>query len=187
MVAKGLDFPNVTLVGVITADTALNLPDFRAGERTFQLLTQVAGRAGRGSVDGKVVVQTYTPDHYAILAAKDHDFAAFYREESSKRQELSYPPYSFFVRLLVSSKHEGAVVSACSFLAGFFHGKCAILGPSPCPLERVRGRYRWQLILNGPQLKPLLSIVEAAARDFQSSSFAGSVRLALDVEPQNLL
>ena len=187
MVAKGLDFPHVTLVGVITADTALNLPDFRAGERTFQLLTQVAGRAGRGNNAGKVVVQTYAPDHYAIQAAKNHDYETFYREESTKRKELSYPPYSFFVRLLVSGTQEGSVVDACSFLENFLSGKCTVLGPSPCPLEKVRGRYRWQLILSGLQLEQLLTIGEATARDFQSSPFAGSVRLSLDVEPQSLL
>ncbi|NLZ92796.1 MAG: primosomal protein N' [Firmicutes bacterium] len=187
MIAKGLDFPNVTLVGVITADTALNLPDLRAGERTFQLLTQVAGRAGRGSLAGKVVVQTYTPEHYAIMTAKNHDFEAFYAQESKLRSELGYPPFSFLIRLLVSGDNERQVVNACSYLVSVLADSVDVLGPSPCPIEKVRGRYRWQILVRGEKLDTIRQAVKAAAADFLQSPLAGSVRLTLDVEPQNLL
>ncbi|MDW7650231.1 MAG: primosomal protein N' [Bacillota bacterium] len=187
MVAKGLDFPDVTLVGVITADTAINLPDFRAGERTFQLLTQVAGRAGRGPAGGRVVVQTYTPDHYAILAAKDHDYPTFYREESQTRQELGYPPYSVLVRLLLAGADEARVIDAASFLAAHLEGSTDILGPSPCPLEKIRGQFRWQLVARGSDTDTLLRIVKKASAEFGGSTFSGDVRLTLDVDPQSLL
>lgn len=187
MVAKGLDFPNVTLVGVVAADTAINLPDFRAGERTFQLLTQVAGRAGRGSSGGRVVIQTYTPDHYAVQAAKNHDYEAFYAEECARRKELGYPPFGVLIRLLVSGSEEGPVVDSCSFLSSVLDGAVDFLGPSPCPIEKLRGRFRWQIVVLGAELQPLLGAVEAAAAGFRQSGFSGSVRLSLDVEPQSLL
>jgi primosomal protein N' (replication factor Y) (superfamily II helicase) len=186
MVAKGLDFPRVTVVGVITADTALNLPDFRAGERTFQLLTQVAGRAGRGAFGGRVVVQTYTPEHYAVQAAAVHDYAAFYEQESVTRLELGYPPYSVLVRLLFGGREEGAVLDAASLMVSLL-GDVDILGPSPCPIERIRGNYRWQLVARGPDLEPLVQSVQTAAEAFAKSPLSGTVRLTLDVEPQSLL
>jgi len=186
MVAKGLDFPNVTLVGVITADTTINLPDFRAGERTFQLLTQVAGRAGRGNFAGKVLVQTYTPEHYAIQAARTHDYEAFFAQESKARKELEYPPYAVFIRLLLTGADEGKVVEAASLLASLL-AATEILGPSPCPLERIRGQFRWQVVARGQVLEPLLLTVREAAENFRKNQLSASVRLVLDVEPQSLL
>lgn len=186
MVAKGLDFPNVTLVGVITADTSINLPDFRAGERTFQLLTQVAGRAGRGSAGGRVVVQTYTPEHYAIQAAKTHDFEGFFGLESKAREELGYPPYTVFIRLLLTGTDEVRVEEAAAILALLLEG-IEILGPSPCPLEKIRGQFRWQVVVRGQTLEPLLPIVREAAANFRKNLLFSSVRLTLDVEPQSLL
>src|SRR5262249_34732615 len=106
MVAKGLDLPLVTLVGVVSADVGLNLPDFRAGERTFQLLTQVAGRAGRGLLGGRVVLQTYQPDHYAVIAASKHDFASFYEQEIAFRRDLGYPPFRRLARILFRDESE---------------------------------------------------------------------------------
>ncbi|HHX75220.1 MAG TPA: primosomal protein N', partial [Firmicutes bacterium] len=187
MIAKGLDFPAVTLVGVVTADTALNLPDFRAGERTFQMLTQVAGRAGRGATGGRVVIQTYAPDHYAVTAAREHDFETFYREESARRKELGYPPFGRLVRLLISGRAEKDVVEAASLLPGLLGDNADILGPSPCPLEKVRGRYRWQLVLRGDELEPLLVSAREAAARFRQCRAAAKVRLSLDVEPMHLL
>ncbi|NLM46984.1 MAG: primosomal protein N' [Firmicutes bacterium] len=187
MIAKGLDFPKVTLVGVVTADTALNLPDFRAGERTFQMLTQVAGRAGRGAAGGRVVIQTYTPEHYAVTAAREHDFETFYREESARRKEFGYPPFGCLVRLLLSGGAEEDVAKAASLLAGFFGPEIELWGPSPCPLEKVRGRYRWQLVLRGNELEPLLILAREAADRFRQCAAAANVRLSLDVEPLHLL
>lgn len=161
MIAKGLDFPSVTLVGVITADTALNIPDFRAGERTFQLLTQVAGRAGRGDKGGEVIIQTYTPEHYSIQAAASHHYTAFYREELAFRREMGYPPYKFLARILISGPVEREVIDTAQRAAealqlqidalGPRTEDVGIFGPSPAPLSLVRNRYRWHIIVKGEE------------------------------------
>ncbi|MBM4443768.1 MAG: primosomal protein N' [Chloroflexi bacterium] len=164
MIAKGLDLPLVTLVGVVSADTALHLPDIRAGERTFQLLSQVAGRAGRGSRPGRVVVQTYTPDHYAVACGARHDYGAFYDQEIGYRRELRNPPFSRLVSLVYS--HSNAV--ACRRGAEKVHRQLAerrdamgedtdLIGPSPMFFGRLRGRYRWQIILRGAEPVRLLA------------------------------
>jgi len=157
MLAKGLDFPLVTLVGVVLADVALNLPDFRAGERTFQLLSQVAGRAGRGVLGGKVVVQTYSPDHYAIQAASEHNYERFYQKEIGFRREQNNPPFSRLSRLLYT--HTNSV--KCQQEAERIHrllaerrdalgiGDISLIGPAPAFFQRVRGHFRWQLIVRG--------------------------------------
>ena len=155
MIAKGLDLPLVTLVGVIAADTALNLPDYRASERTFQLLAQVAGRAGRGPRGGRVIVQTYTPDHYAIRAAAKHDYAAFYQQEQAFRHRLGYPPFGRLARLLYSDPDNSRAKREADQLAQQLSGRIAakpachtsLLGPAPAFLSRLRGRWRWQIIL----------------------------------------
>lgn len=160
MIAKGLDFPGVTLVGVITADTALNIPDFRAGERTFQLLTQVGGRAGRGDKEGEVIIQTYTPEHYSIEAAAQQDYENFYRKELAFRRTLAYPPYSFLARLLVTGPVEADVIKMAQLVTERLHmqtkmanleNKMVVLGPSPAPLSLVRNRYRWHTLLKGEE------------------------------------
>jgi primosomal protein N' (replication factor Y) len=155
MIAKGLDLPLVTLVGVISADTALNLPDFRAAERTFQLLAQVAGRAGRGPRGGQVIVQTYTPEHYAIQAASKHDYATFYGQERAFRHQLGYPPFARLARLLYSDPDVARCQRQARDLADTIAGAIqdahlrhlALIGPAPCFLSRLRGRWRWQIIL----------------------------------------
>jgi primosomal protein N' (replication factor Y) (superfamily II helicase) len=154
MIAKGLDFPLVTLVGVISADTGLHLPDFRAPERSFQLLTQVAGRAGRATLPSRVVVQTYTPDHYAIQAAKDHDFHRFFGEEMSFRKSAHYPPAARLVRLVYSSESYDACRDAATVLradleraiAGVGMDGVEVIGPAPCFVARMKNRYYWQLL-----------------------------------------
>ena len=156
MVAKGLDFPNVTLVGVISADTCLNLPDYRAGERTFQLLTQVAGRAGRGEKKGHVIVQTYSPEHYSIKLGKDYNYKGFYNEEIACRKEGFYPPFSRLVHVVISGKHLPAVESYITAFVRMLQSKSRlsnqennirILGPAPCTLARIKGMHRWQALL----------------------------------------
>ncbi len=164
MLAKGLDLPQVTLVGVISADVSLHLPDYRAGERTFQLMTQVAGRAGRGTAPGRVIIQTYTPDHYAISAAARHDYEGFYAEEISSRRQCGYPPFSRLVRLMFA--HTGAAYAreeAERLVRILYQERDArgipdldILGPTPAYVARVRGRYRWQIVLRGREPAELL-------------------------------
>jgi primosomal protein N' (replication factor Y) len=155
MIAKGLDLPLVTLVGVISADTALNLPDLRAGERTFQLLTQVAGRAGRSHYGGQVIVQTYTPEHYAVQAAAKHDYAAFYKQERTFRHQLDYPPFARLARLIYSDPDLARSRQQAHALSDTLHDNVrhhhldhiSIIGPAPCFLSRLRGRWRWQIII----------------------------------------
>jgi primosomal protein N' (replication factor Y) len=157
MVAKGLDLPLVTLVGVISADTALYLPDFRASERTFQLLTQVAGRAGRGLLGGQVVLQTYQPDHYAIQAASTHDYATFYQQELAQRKALAYPPFMRLARLLYRHTSAEWAEAEAERLAAILRDRLTsvgladyLIGPVPCFFERLRGDYRWQLVVRAP-------------------------------------
>jgi primosomal protein N' (replication factor Y) len=156
MIAKGLDFPNVTLVGVVDADTGLHLPDFRAAERTFQLLAQVSGRAGRGPKGGRVLVQTRNPEHHALRRAAAHDADGFIADELAIRSSPPYPPHTALVNFVVSGTVEGAVSSAAARLADRCHALVAraglglaVLGPAPCPLSRLKDRWRWHVLLKG--------------------------------------
>ena len=165
MIAKGLDLPLVTLVGVVTADTALHLPDFRASERTFQLLTQVAGRAGRSILGGKVIVQTYAPQHFCIQAASRHDYEGFYQQELEFRRQQRYPPFNRLVRLLFNHSSAKKCEEEGEKLQQLLRSKVArlgitgvdIIGPVPCFVERLRGRYRWQIVLRGPDPARILA------------------------------
>lgn len=164
MVAKSLDLPLVTLVGIVLAEVGLNLPDYRAAERTFQMLTQVAGRAGRSPLGGGVVLQTYQPDHYAIQYASKHDYAGFYASELEKRKALNYPPYSKLIRLEYRHTDEAKCISTVEELAGILENEIEALGktqtdfigPAPCFYRKLQGRFRWQIILRGPDPLPLL-------------------------------
>jgi len=167
MVAKGLDLPRVTLVGVVSADTSLNLPDFRAGERTFQLLSQVAGRAGRGPLGGQVIIQTFAPDHYAIQAAAHHDYLAFYEKEIDYRRQLHNPPFSRLALLTCSHTNDAVCQRESEKMRNVLalerdaRGLSAIslIGPAPAFIHRLRGRYRWQIILRGTELPSFLSSI----------------------------
>lgn len=157
MIAKGLDLPQVTLAGIINADTGLNLPDFRAGERTFQLLCQVAGRAGRGLKAGQVIIQTYSPENYAIRAAAKHDYEGFYSQEINYRRQCHYSPFSHFTRLVYSYTNNDLCRREAEKMSQIIINEkrrrgltdLSLLGPVPAFAARVRGKYRWQLILRG--------------------------------------
>jgi primosomal protein N' (replication factor Y) len=162
MIAKGLDLPQVTLAGIISADTSLNFPDFRSGERTFQLLCQVAGRAGRGVKAGKVIVQTYSPENYIIEAAAKHDYLGFYHKEIDYRRRYNYPPFSQLVRLVYSHTDEEScrreVARVYHLIADSWQLTAdSVIGPVPAFAFRARGRYRWQLFLRGPESTRILS------------------------------
>lgn len=189
MVAKGFDFPDVTLVGVITADTALNLPDFRAAERSFQLLSQVSGRAGRGERPGQVIIQTFAPDHYSIQAAATHDYLGFYRQEIVHREELAYPPFAVLARLIVADGSEeaarGKIHAAHQLLAeGAAAAGVQTLGPCAAPLTRLNRKYRWHLLLKSPAWEPLHALLRAVLPQIRQRVGAG---LTIDVDPQSLL
>jgi primosomal protein N' (replication factor Y) len=182
MLAKGLDLPLVTLVGVVLADVGLNLPDYHAAERTFQVLTQVAGRAGRSPLGGEVILQTYQPEHYVIQAAAEHDFTTFYKQELGKRRKIGYPPFSQLVRLEFRDTNPAQAEKAAQVLAGQIQewlaseGRQAtqIIGPVPPFYARLKGNYRWQIILRGPD--PLSLLRGRQLRDWQ-----------VEVNPPNLL
>ena len=155
MIAKGLDYPEVTLVGVISADVTLNLPDFRAGERTYQLLEQVAGRAGRGDRGGRVVIQTYWPEHTAILAAAAHDSALFYAPEAALRASMGYPPFGRLANIVVRGRERSGVAAhaqaVASALTDSLPRSWHVLGPSPCPIGRLKGVWRWHVLIKAPE------------------------------------
>ena len=159
MIAKGLDLPMVSLVGVIAADTGLHMPDFRSGERAFQLLTQVAGRAGRRSAGAQVIIQTYNPEHYALQAAQEHDFKAFFTQEIAYRREMGYPPFSRLVRFVYASTSEAGCQREAESLAARILALIetrhlegwGLVGPAPAFFQRARGRWRWHLILRAPE------------------------------------
>ncbi|HNP70469.1 MAG TPA: primosomal protein N', partial [Kouleothrix sp.] len=164
MIAKGLDLPLVSVVGIVAADTGLHLPDFRAGERAFQLLTQVAGRAGRRSAGAQVVLQTYTPEHYALLAAQEHDYEAFYAQEIAFRRQTSYPPFGRLVRFVYTSGRDDRAEAAARELAdeiarladGLELGSWGVVGPAPAFFHRQRNRFRWHVLLRADNPAPLL-------------------------------
>ncbi|MFS9257057.1 primosomal protein N' [Streptococcus infantis] len=190
MIAKGLDFPNVTLVGVLNADTALNLPDFRSSERTFQLLTQVAGRAGRAEKAGQVLIQSYNPQHYAIRFAKDQDYEGFYAYEMGIRRQLGYPPYYFTIGITLSHKKEEEALrrayEVMEILRSGLSDASIILGPTPKPIARTHNLYHYQILIKyrlEDELGPTLNQVLALTQERENSE----LRLSIDHEPQQFL
>jgi primosomal protein N' (replication factor Y) len=193
MVAKGHDFPNITLVGIICADLTLSFPDFRAGERTFQLLAQVSGRAGRGSVPGRVILQTFNPDHFSILAAKDQDFKRFYNEEIAFRKVLGYPPFSRMIQLKISGKDKGTTRHHAQKIGDLCHALKAdrrhafasveILGPIEASLPRIAKRFRWQILFKGFSVGALHRFVHRLFIENTGMLNNRHVKVALDVDP----
>ncbi len=194
MITKGHDVSGVTLVGALLADLSLNVPDFRAAERTFQLLSQVAGRSGRGDEPGRVIIQSYAPDHYAIQHLVDHDYKSFFAAEIEFRRALSYPPFSRLVSLRMEGPKIDEVETKAKMLAKTlrdkqranpkFREQIEMLGPAPAPIYRLRNRYRWQLLLKGKQISSLLEFANQARALLPRSR---SIRLHVDVDPYTML
>ncbi len=188
MIAKGLDFPNVTVVGVVSADTALHLPDFRASERTFQLVAQVAGRTGRGEKPGRVIVQTYSPDHPAIRAAARHDYHEFVQSELPVRELHGVPPFGRLVRVIARGPVEAAVADYLTSLAAAFRSAAPlsvrILGPSPAPILKIRNLYRYHLRLRSPNSRPLQALTKTVPVAHPPPH---GVEIAIDVDPITML
>ncbi len=194
MVAKGLDFPNVSLVGVIVADTALNLPDFRAGEHTFSLLTQVAGRSGRAEVAGEVIIQTYMPEHFCISAAQTHDYVGFYEKEVEARSGLQYPPFSHVATLLLRGKNENEVIDAANTMSGHLKiwqtdefPEVIILGPAPAPLSKIDGKFRWHFLLRSKNVKKISQLLQRLNDDLPPAIKSNAVEYVIDIDPTNTL
>jgi len=195
MIAKGLDFPNVTLVGVIDADVGINLPDFRASERSFQLMSQVAGRAGRGAKGGEVIIQTRVPAHHAVRCAVAHDYPAFVQAELSGRRDPVYPPYTRLTNIIASGLREAPVASlaveAAEWLRRLLETQqvagLTLVGPAPCPIERVKRRWRWHLLLKGEHAGPATQVLRYFAERFPVPGTADDLRMSIDREPVALL
>lgn len=194
MVAKGLDFPRVTLVGVISADTELLLPDFRSSERAFQLITQVAGRAGRKDRQGEVVVQTFSPDHFTLLCARQHDYLAFFKQVIVERKILSYPPFGRMIHILLQAPVSGDAEKAAQLLTSYVpkDNTYEILGPAPAPLTKLQGKYRFHLILRANKnLDPGSQKIRAAAalalEQYKKKHRIKDLQIAVDVDPVTIL
>jgi primosomal protein N' (replication factor Y) len=191
MIAKGLDFPGVTLVGVVNADVGIHLPDFRATERTFQLLSQVAGRAGRGELGGDVLIQTALPEHYAIQAALAHDYVAFATRELDERRKPAYPPLVRLVNVVVSSPTPEDAAGNAEAAARWLRAHVVsgtpvdLIGPAPSPIERLHGRWRWHFLLRSPSVKALGVAAWRLRSDFRPRGT--DVRVAIDRDPSALL
>lgn len=193
MVAKGHHLPGISIVGVLNTDTSLHLPDFRSGERTFQLLTQVAGRSGRGATKGKVYLQSYTPEHYSIQAARNHDYQSFFDQEILFRKALNYPPYCRLINMVLSANSLQKVKEAAEHLGKILrdqplrqHG-VEVLGPARAPLSTLRGKKRYQILVKGKSVRSLHRVVEqGVTRLTQTPGFSG-VDLTVDVDPVNFL
>ena len=193
MMAKGLDFPNVTLVGVVAADQMLNMPDFRSRERTFQLLTQVAGRAGRSKAPGEVVIQTYTPAEGAIVRAAHHDFQGFFWEEIRYRKERRYPPYTHIIRVLLLHEKEERVIKGAQDLGDclqrgmqepkFGNTELDLLGPAPDVLSRLKNQWRWQVSVKGRHLGQLRALLHQGVQNFFKGSASNGIVLNIEVDP----
>jgi primosomal protein N' (replication factor Y) len=189
MVTKGLDIGSVTLVGVVAADIGLNLPDFRAAEHTFQLITQVAGRAGRHKLAGEVIVQTYNPDHYAIMFASKHDYEGFYNEEIKTREALGYPPFGRLISVIVYGESEKNADEVSGELVKLIRKRMSgaageAFGPAKAPIARLKNNYRCQIIVKGGDMDSMRkAVVESAAHIVK----LGGVRISVDIDPYNMM
>ncbi len=190
MITKGHDFPFITLVGVISADTSLNMPDFRAAERTFQLLTQVAGRGGRGETAGKVIIQTFNPQHYAVQYAQNHDYKSFYAEEIDFRKSLQYPPFGRIINLRLSSVRKDLLLEDAQLLGKLakklsarYKNAVEIIGPAESPLAKIRGRFRFQMLIKGQDINFLHQIAHELILKHNNSA----VKITVDVDPENFM
>ncbi len=191
MIAKGLDFPNVTLVGVLAGDAMLHLPDFRASEKTFQLLTQVSGRAGRHILPGEVVVQSYTPEHYSIEMAADHDYSSFYHREMVTRKQFGYPPFYFLAMVNVSHEELTKTVDVTEkitrFLKDHLSNKSVVLGPVASPIPRIKDRYRYQCMIKYKTEPNLNEYLKEIQKHFSKETSRGGLQLTIDTQPYMMM
>ena len=199
MISKGLDFKNVTLVGIIAADTSLNLPDFRASERTFQLVTQVAGRAGRGDFPGKVIVQSYNPEHYSIQSSREHDYIGFYNKEILLREEFNYPPFTNIISITIYGENRNKVIKTSQDIYNALISKISIngmekiqdniIGPNPAALEKIKNNFRYQILIKSPDkyMKKLKEIIEWVCIVNRDKLDLTGIKLNIDINPNSIL
>ena len=191
MVSKGLDFPNVTLVGILAADMSLNLPDYRAAERSFQIITQVAGRAGRGDKEGEVIVQTYTPEHYSLQYAKKYNYEGFYEKEFTIRAMMGYPPFGRILLINGTGKNENELKNQMIYLGKRVKEKAEefggleVLGPTPCIIYRIKENYRWQIIVKGEFSAKFSKSIKDILYD-KANNVYNDIRVSMDINPNSL-
>jgi primosomal protein N' (replication factor Y) len=190
MIAKGLDFPDVELVGVISAEDSLAIPDFRAAERTFQLLTQVAGRAGRREARGRVIVQGIRLDHYAVTCAVEYDYKCFFEKEREIRERFGYPPFKHLARIVVASKEYNRTAMAADIFGDELRSIIGtsrvvdILGPAPAPLERLKGVWRRHLVFKADKVGPISALLR---KGLGRVKFPSDVVIEIDIDPLNMM
>jgi primosomal protein N' (replication factor Y) (superfamily II helicase) len=191
MIAKGLDFPNVTLVGVLTADTMLHLPDFRASEKTFQLLTQVSGRAGRHQLPGEVIIQTYTPDHYSVELAAKHDYLSFFQKEMMMRKLHAYPPFYYLALITVSHPEVTKAASVTEKIAAYLKNRMSkesiVLGPVASPIARINDRYRYQCMVKYKREPNLATLLKQIIHHYQQDMVKESLMISIDLNPYTMM
>ncbi|MBB6623018.1 primosomal protein N' [Clostridium gasigenes] len=191
MISKGLDFPNVTLVGIIAADISINIPDYRSAEKTFQIITQVGGRAGRGEKEGKVIIQTYTPDYYGLIYAKNYDYEGFYNEEFALRGLMGYPPFGKLLLINGSSKNEEQLKVFMKNLAielkkiNNEYTYINMLGPVPCIITKIKDSYRWQILFKGELPQEFCKKIKDRLYEFNKNVY-NEIRVSIDINPNNL-
>ena len=187
MIAKGLDFENVTLVGVLAADAMLNLPDFRAAEKSFQLLTQVSGRAGRHQLPGEVVIQTYTPEHYSVEFARTYDYDAFFNREMRLRKQFSYPPYYYLALINISHTNHVRVIEVANdivnIMSKFLPDRCILMGPTPSPIMRIKNRFRYQCMVKYKSREDVDLAFQQILKTYQKEINQNKLQLTIDLEP----
>ena len=191
MVVKGHHFPNVTLVGVIAADSSLNIDDYRANERTFQILTQVAGRAGREQLDGNVVIQTYNPDNFSVICAQKQDYEMFYNTEIALREQLKYPPFCDIILIGFNSLSEKEIIDASTKIYNYLKTNLNgqefnVLKPMPSPIDKIQNRYRWRIIIKGNMTEVANNVLNTCLRKFYNSNYKNT-RVSVDVNPNNMI
>jgi len=200
MITKGLDFPNVTLVGIIAADLTLNIPDFKASERTFQLLTQVGGRAGRGEYDGKVILQTYEPEHYSIVTAKSHDYLNFYNKEITIREAFNYPPFREIINIIISGEDEEDTYNVANSIARDIKQEIfkeidyadyneTIIGPMEAPIYRIKNKFRRQIIIKArpTNINLITQVLDRVNKSIIEKNKSKNTSISIDFNPVSII
>ena len=191
MVVKGLHFPNVTLVGVIAADSSLNIDDYRANERTFQILTQVAGRAGRENLDGNVIIQTYNPENFSIQCAKEQNYEKFYNTEIALRKQLKYPPFCDIILIGFNSLVEKEIIDVSgkvyNYLKNNLDGQAfVVLKPMPSPIDKIQNRFRWRIIIKGNMTEIANEVINNCLKKVYDANYKNT-RVTVDVNPNSMI
>ena len=191
MIVKGHHFPNVTLVGVIAADSSLNVDDYRANERTFQILTQVAGRAGRGNLSGKVIIQTYNPENFAIQCARKQDYDLFYETEIALRKQLKYPPFCDIIVIGFNSVNENKIKKVSNQIyknlkVNLENKGFKVFIPMPAPIDKIQNRYRWRIIIKGNMTEQINAIINKELKEIYNQNLR-DIRITVDVNPNNMI